>query len=52
MKQNNGDIFNGSFKNNLKEGKGKMKYNYEDIYIDNYKNCKIEVNGILITSEG
>ena len=38
MKYNNGDLYNGEWKNDLKEGEGTIKYNNGDIYDGNWKN--------------
>ena len=38
MEYNNGDIYQGYFKNNKREGKGIYKYNNNDIYEGNWEN--------------
>ena len=43
-----GDIYEGEFKNDLKDGKGKIIYNNGDIFIGEFKKDLKEGNGKMI----
>ena len=47
MEYDNGDIYKGEFKNDKREGKGKIIYNNEDIYEGEFKNNEI-IKGEMI----
>ena len=51
-KYKNGDIYEGNFINDLKEGKGEMEYNNGDKYNGIWKDDKREGKGKLIYSNG
>lgn len=44
--------YDGGFKNNVREGVGKMTYANLDIYIGEWKNDQRSGNGVLICSDG
>ena len=48
----NEEIYDGDWKNNLREGKGIMKYNNGDIYNGEWINDKIEGKGIMKYNNG
>ena len=45
---NNGNKYDGEYKNNKNEGKGTFYYNDDDIYDGEWKNNKINGKGIFI----
>ena len=51
MEYENGDKYEGEFKNNLKEGKGIMNYNNGDIYDGEWKNDLRDGKGKMIYEE-
>ena len=52
MYSNNGDRFEGDYKNGKYEGKGIYYFNNGDRYEGDYKNDKAEGNGIYYSKDG
>ena len=48
----NGNEYEGEWKNDKREGHGKAKYNTGDVYIGNWKNCKRHGHGTMYIENG
>jgi len=48
----NGNEYEGEWKNDKREGHGKAKYNTGDVYIGNWKNCKRHRHGTMYIENG
>jgi len=48
----NGNEYEGEWKNDKREGHGKAKYNTGDVYIGNWRNCKRHGHGTMYIENG
>mmetsp|Transcript_23067 Transcript_23067/g.47424 ORF Transcript_23067/g.47424 Transcript_23067/m.47424 type:complete len:320 (+) Transcript_23067:54-1013(+) len=48
----NGNEYEGEWKNDKRDGHGKAKYNTGDVYIGNWKNCKRHGHGTMYIENG